>query len=153
VSRRADPALSQAAKSALTKIASVLPQDLRNALDGNSLFIGASGHAGNEVVDLAQIRTAIRSEHKIRMTYHDLKDQTTERTLWPIALGYFDHVQMLAGWCELRQEFRHFRTDRIRALTLTPQRYPRRRHVLLKEWHAADAMQQDRTDNKPGACC
>ncbi|MGH7038068.1 MAG: hypothetical protein ACREE1_08025 [Stellaceae bacterium] len=35
-----------------------------------------------------------------------------------------------------RQSFRHFRTDRIAALDPTGARYPRRRHVLIREWRA-----------------
>jgi len=134
VSERADLQLSKAAKGALAKIASVLPQDLRIALDTNSLMIGPGDQAGLESIDLSQIRRAIRIEHKITIHYRDLKENISARTVWPVALGYFDRARMLAAWCELRQEFRHFRTDRIAALTIQSERYPRRRHVLLKEW-------------------
>ena len=54
--------------------------------------------------------------------------------MWPIALGYFDRVQVLVAWCELRQDLRHFRTDRIDALASSGQRYPRRRAALLSDW-------------------
>ena len=50
------------------------------------------------------------------------------------------HVRMLVGWCELRQGFRHFRTDRIRSLTIEPQRYPRRRQALLKQWREVEGI-------------
>ncbi|SEB54602.1 Predicted DNA-binding transcriptional regulator YafY, contains an HTH and WYL domains [Pseudomonas saponiphila] len=145
VSERADLQLSSAAKGALSKIASVLPQDLRTSLDTNSLMVGKSNHAEIEAIDLSNIRKAIRIEHKIQIQYLDLKGSRSERTIWPVALGYFDHVRMLAGWCELRQEFRHFRTDRISALTISPGRYPRRRQVLLKEWREADIFQRHRS--------
>ena len=143
VSERTDLQLSDAAKGALAKIASVLPQDLRNALDTNSLMVGKSVQAEREVIDLSQIRKAIRTEHKITIQYHDLKGKISDRTIWPVALGYFDHARMLAGWCELRQGFRHFRTDRISALTIKPERFPRRRRVLLKEWRDVDVLQRN----------
>jgi len=142
VSERTDLLLSKAAKGALSKIASVLPQDLRIALDASSLMVGRGARAEEEAIDLSQVRKAIRVEHKITIRYHDLKGNESERTIWPVALGYFDQSRMLAGWCELRQEFRHFRTDRISALTVELQRYPRRRHILLKEWREADALQR-----------
>lgn len=145
VSERADLQLSSAAKGALSKIASVLPQDLRTSLDTNSLMVGKSDQAGIEAIDLSQIRKAIRIEHKARIEYLDLKGNCSERTIWPVALGYFDHVRMLAGWCELRQEFRHFKTDRISALEISTERYPRRRQVLLKEWREADVFQRHRS--------
>lgn len=144
VSERTDLQLSSAAKGALSKIASVLPQKLRIALDTNSLMIGKGEQNKTETIDLSQIRKAIRVEHKVLIKYLDLKGAGSERTIWPVALGYFDHARMLAGWCELRQEFRHFRTDRISALTVLPERYPRRRQILLEEWREVDLLQQHR---------
>ena len=49
----------------------------------------------------------------------------------------FDAVEVLAAWCELRRDFRHFRLDRISAATALPDRMPRRRRVLLADWRAA----------------
>jgi len=144
VSERADPQLSKAAKGALSKIASVLPQDLRITLDTNSLMIGPGDQSEQESIDLSQIRRAIRAEHKITIQYRDLKENISARTVWPVALGYFDRARMLAAWCELRQEFRHFRTDRIAALTIQSERYPRRRHVLLKEWREIKGIPSQR---------
>ena len=144
VSELTDVKLSDAARSALSKIAAVLPQDLRDTLHTSSLMVGKCDQAEKEAIDLSEIRKAIRTEHKIEIAYRDLKGNLSERIVWPIALGFFDHVRMLAGWCELRQEFRHFRTDRISAATIEPDRYPRRRQVLLKEWREADVLQQDR---------
>jgi len=149
VSERADLQLSKAAKGALSKIASVLPQELRNALDTNSLMVGTSDQSEKEVIDLSQIRGAIRTEHKITIQYHDLKGKISDRTIWPVALGYFDHSRVLAGWCELRQEFRHFRADRISTLTIEPERYPRRRRVLLKEWREVDILQRNQAQQRP----
>jgi predicted DNA-binding transcriptional regulator YafY len=58
----------------------------------------------------------------------------SERTVWPFALAFFQEVRVLAAWCELRQDFRHFRADRISAARMEERRYPRRRGALLKEW-------------------
>ena len=48
--------------------------------------------------------------------------------------------RMLAAWCEMRQDFRHFRTDRIATLTETAQRYPRRRRALMREWRTREGI-------------
>ncbi len=64
----------------------------------------------------------------------------TRRTIWPFALAFFDRVRVVVAWCELRQGFRHFRTDRITALTLEEARYPRRRRSLLQEWHQTEGI-------------
>lgn len=144
VSEHADLQLSRAAKEALSKIASVLPLDLRHTLDTNSLVVVRDEQAEADRIDLSQFRRAIRSEHKVLIKYLDLKGSSSERTIWPISLGYFDNVRMLAGWCELRQRFRHFRTDRIYALKEIPERYPRRRQALIKEWREVDILQRSR---------
>lgn len=140
VAKRTDKRLSEAANSALIKIACVLPENLRNALDDNALLVGPATHFSVELIDIAQIRHALRTEHKLTLCYCDLKGKESTRTIWPVALGYFDHVRMLVGWCELRQGFRHFRTDRIRSLTIEPQRYPRRRQALLKQWREVEGI-------------
>jgi predicted DNA-binding transcriptional regulator YafY len=92
--------------------------------------------------ELPAIRQAIRGEKKLDITYRDGAANETRRTVWPVALGFFDRVRVIVAWCELRQGFRHFRTDRIAALTATTTRYPRRRQALLKAWREAEGIPQ-----------
>jgi predicted DNA-binding transcriptional regulator YafY len=94
-------------------------------------------------VDLALVRQAIRLERKVILRYLDLHGVESIRTVWPFALGYFDHVRMLAAWCELRQDFRHFRADRIVAMDILSERYPQRRQVLLKSWREQNGIAAD----------
>lgn len=136
VAQRADGALGAAARDALAKIAAVLPDDLRRDLDDSALLVGPGPAIAADQVDLAVIRAAIRTERKLTLSYRDAQGEASDRVVWPVALGFFDRVRVLAAWCELRQDFRHFRTDRIAALTPGEARYPRRRQVLLKEWKA-----------------
>ncbi|QUY50465.1 YafY family transcriptional regulator [Serratia plymuthica] len=135
VARRGDTQLAGAANNALAKIADVLPATLRDELEANTLLVGPIDvvQVADETVVL--IRDAIRQERKLAVDYCDRDGSSSERTLWPFALGYFEQVRILAAWCELRQEFRHFRLDRIRLATPLAQRYPRGRRVLLKEWY------------------
>jgi predicted DNA-binding transcriptional regulator YafY len=90
--------------------------------------------------ELPTIRTAIRTERKLRITYSDEKANRTARTIWPIALGFFERMRVVAAWCETRRDYRHFRTDRILSLTLLERRYPRRRTDMLWEWHQRDCI-------------
>jgi predicted DNA-binding transcriptional regulator YafY len=89
---------------------------------------------------LSTLRLAIRDEQKLTLRYRDGQGRETARTVWPIALGFFDRARVLVAWCELRGELRHFRTDRITALDPSGQRYPRRRQVLLREWRDAEGI-------------
>ncbi len=50
---------------------------------------------------------------KLRLRYCSEAGEVTERAVWPVILGYAEMTGLLVAWCELRQDFRHFRTDRI----------------------------------------
>src|SRR5689334_10676970 len=126
VAQRTDASFEHAAMNALAKIAAVLPDDLRNNVEGIGL-VALPGRDAAERIDLAPIRAAIRTERMVVLDYADVKGQHTRRTVWPIALAFFERSRVLAGWCELRGDFRHFRIDRIIALQETGKRYPQRR--------------------------
>lgn len=137
VSQRGDPVLQEAAADLLAKVEAILPSELRQEMASSGLLIGpTSEDTPMPDRDLALIRKAIRNESKLSMCYLDSSDEETRRVVWPFALGFFDHALILAAWCELRQDYRHFRTDRVRSFTVTAERYPRSRRTLLQEWEA-----------------
>jgi predicted DNA-binding transcriptional regulator YafY len=140
VAERTDAALSRAARSALAKISAVLPSDLKAGLDTSGLLIGPGHTVATGDAELPLIRSAIRSEHKLRISYLDGGGRPSKRVVWPFALGFFDRVRIVVAWCELRDGFRHFRTDRIAGVQALDKRYPRRRQVLLKEWRASEGI-------------
>jgi predicted DNA-binding transcriptional regulator YafY len=131
--QRDDQRLSKAAANALTKIAAVLPPDLRQEIDSGTLYVVPSRQAPTSI-DPSLLRDAIRKEHKLRISYRDDSGQETERVIWPFVIGFFEQHKTVGAWCELRSDYRHFRIDRIAALVATGERSPRRRHALLKEW-------------------
>ncbi len=134
VAKRTDGALADAAANALAKIAAVLPSDLRTSLEASTLLIGPGDPLPPMIVDLTDIREAIRAERKLHLSYRDEAGRLSERVVWPFALGFFDRVRMILAWCELRDDFRSFRADRIEAMTVADTRYPRGRRTLLKAW-------------------
>ncbi|MDG4881070.1 YafY family protein [Mesorhizobium sp. WSM4884] len=141
VAKQPDTRLAAAAANALSKIAAVLPDDLREDLDATTLLVGP-GSVGVEAIDLGVVRQAIRNERKLGFLYRDADGAASERVVWPFALGFFEKVRVMVAWCEMRQDFRHFRTDRMSRLAVTDIRYPRRRQAMLKEWRT--------TLDKPG---
>ena len=68
------------------------------------------------------------------LAYRSEDGRETERTIWPIAVAYFDAQRLIVAWCELRQDFRTFRTDRMLGIAVRDEKYPTRRKVLLKRW-------------------
>ncbi len=134
VMARTDDSLAKAAHSLLSKVAAVLPAEVRTQLESSSLLVGPGPEQASEGIDLEALRRAIRQEHKIRLAYSDEQGNASERVIWPIGCGFFERVQVVIAWCELRGAFRHFRTDRIKDWQVLPQRYPRRRPALMKAW-------------------
>src|SRR5690606_36563236 len=113
-------------------IGAVLPGDLRDRLDDSGLLV-ARAEAVPVSIDLPMVREAIRREQKLHIRYVDVEGRETRRTIWPLALAFFERVRVMIAWCELRQDFRSFRTDRIGAIRPLDKRYPKRPQVLLKE--------------------
>ncbi len=133
VQQQGDASLAQAAASVLAKIATASPKDLRDQMANTSLWAPnwTEAIAGDSV---QLIRESIRHERKLLITYNDESGSATERTIWPIALAFIDEKRLLSAWCELREGFRHFRVDRISALTALEICYPIRRPELVKAW-------------------
>lgn len=143
---RADPRLSAAARTALAKIASVLPADVRNVLHMSTLLVGPAQDAAPDAVDMSELRQAIRRERKLSIRYRDQHESRTQRVIWPFALGYFERVRVLVAWCEVRNGFRHFRCDRIEAMEVLSTRYPQHRAALLKAWRVAEGIDQEKVE-------
>lgn len=110
LARTGDSVLQQAAQRVCGKI---------DALHGPADWLeivpwGApSDDSAPDCVSKALLRTAIREEQKLDILYRDENDIETRRIVRPLVLIYHLNCVMLAGWCELRATFRHFRADRI----------------------------------------
>ncbi len=97
-------------------------------------------------ISIATYREAIRAEQKIRITYQNSDDIRTDRIVRPVALIYHIECTMLAGWCELRNGLRHFRTDRIWACDLVDDHFCGQGEPLRAIW-----SEQNRWDASSGA--
>jgi predicted DNA-binding transcriptional regulator YafY len=134
VMRRGDPDLSRAAQDTVAKIGVMLPEKLRPSLFDAGLLAAARTPIFQDRIDVATLRSAIRDGRKIIITYRTEDTSETIRTIWPIAVSYFDAQRIIIAWCELRKDFRSFRTDRMQHLEPLKDKYPERRKVLLKRW-------------------
>lgn len=134
VAERADGRLKDAAMSAVARIGAVLPPDLKEEMDSSSLFVIPGAPFPADTVDPALLRKAIRTERRLILSYSDEAGTGSVRVVWPFALAFFDRVRLLLAWCELRQDFRSFRTDRIVAAEVQEGRYPARRQALMKTY-------------------
>lgn len=142
VERRADPHLARAAQDALAKITAVDPGPARQAADAPTVFIGPDKPLPGSAVGIGLFRDAVRQGLKVAIDYADADGRASRRTIWPIGLAFMEDVRFVIAWCELRQDFRHFRLDRIAQASLGD-RYPARRAVLLRRWQAEIAREEE----------
>lgn len=134
VARRGDSDLARAALDTVAKIGTVLPEKLRPFLYDAALLVPPKYQHAADKINVAQFRAAIRDGKKTAISYRAESGEETSRTIWPIAISYFDAQRLIIAWCELRKAFRSFRTDRMVAMDVLAAKYPERRKVLLKRW-------------------
>jgi predicted DNA-binding transcriptional regulator YafY len=135
VAARGDPALVRGATHLIQKIAAVVPASLRPITTDESLVYPAVGERTEDTIDMERVRESIRSRRKLSLQYRNEQGELSTRVIWPLAVAYFDAVRLIVAWCELKQAFRHFRTDRILASDFLNERIPISRRALLSQWH------------------
>jgi predicted DNA-binding transcriptional regulator YafY len=113
-----DPAMAAAADRILAKVDAVLPERLRPRLAASALFVPDFRVSEKVAETLGEARTAINSRRRMFIDYETGEGESSERIIWPLALSYWGRVWTLGGWCELRQDFRNFRLDRIKQLQI-----------------------------------
>jgi len=135
VSGQGDPALARAAQDLIAKIAEAIPETLRPYI-ADPVATVPMGHVERPAdgLDLALLRLQIRQGRKLAFAYVDANGRASRRVVWPVTLGFLETVRILAAWCELRQDFRHFRADRISAPEFLEARYPERPAALRVRW-------------------
>ena len=140
VDQRGDAVLKTAAASAVAKIGTVLSPQAQASLANPLTLPGPSPAIAEIGAPLDDLRAAIRAQTRLDIAYDDQQGRRTRRVVWPIQLAFMDRARVLAAWCELRADFRTFRTDRITSLAPLD-RYPGRRADLARRLRAhLDAM-------------
>jgi predicted DNA-binding transcriptional regulator YafY len=131
LARTGDTALQRAARRVSAKIEALAGTDgmLRVAPYGAPLDDPQLG-----CVSKGMLRDAIREERKLSLIYRDDQERETTRVVWPIAIVYHIHCTMLAAWCELRRNYRHFRTDRIYGCEPLEARFEGEGEALRARW-------------------
>ena len=131
---KGDRVLAAAARDLIAKITASVPEKLRPFIEEPSTGVPSGRGVAPDGLDLTQTRLWIRNGKKIRIRYRDEQGSASERVIWPTIIGYAETVRLLAAWCELRQGFRHFRTDRIVAATFLEERCGWRPPELRRRW-------------------
>jgi predicted DNA-binding transcriptional regulator YafY len=117
------PKLAKAAQAALDKIAAALPAEKRIAMDRTRLY-APTFHVDRELGKvLDTMREAIVARRRLAFGYKDEGGKPSERSVRPLGLYFWGRRWTLAAWCEMREDFRNFRLDRVSDVA-TGSRFP-----------------------------
>lgn len=108
-----DRKMAAEATRVIEKIECILPENLKHALQSQEILVPAF-HIFSDVAEiLPDIRSAIKIHRKIKLKYKRADGEISERIIWPLGLFFWGKVWTLVGWCEMRNDYRQFRIDRI----------------------------------------
>ncbi|KQT45372.1 transcriptional regulator [Methylobacterium sp. Leaf456] len=140
VRQMGDPALAQAAASVLAKVAATLPdraeQHLLHAVSRVRRFEARFPAMPDMEALMETIRGGCWREEALALHYADKDGTLSERTILPLSIVYLDSKMTLLAWCGLREAYRMFRLDRIRAVAATGTSFRPRRAMLLRGYLA-----------------
>jgi predicted DNA-binding transcriptional regulator YafY len=109
-------AMARAASEALAKISAVVPADIARAADRTAIYAFRMPDLDVTTRDrLDLLDNAIRDGIRLKLRYTDGSGAETARYVRPLGLVFWGKVWTLVAWCELRDDFRMFRVDRIAA--------------------------------------
>ncbi len=146
-----DPALSEAASAALRKLQGRLPPRQSHRLSHAVLAATRFARPPAPTIEVAELRQATWDERTIEFAYTDAKGDETRRQVDPLSIVYMDRSNVLLSWCHLRQDFRVFRLDRIRDMSVTDQSFRPNRVPMLRDVLArirAERQAQAREDER-----
>jgi predicted DNA-binding transcriptional regulator YafY len=118
-----DADLAAAVGSAMTKVEAVLPETLRRVLLETPFFSPALPGSSAMAGELALLRRAIGERRRVHFRYAREDGAESERDARPLGLYFWGRKWTLAAWCELRQDYRSFRPDRMHEVALTESRF------------------------------
>jgi predicted DNA-binding transcriptional regulator YafY len=114
-----DEALVLPARSALSKIEAVLPERLKSRSNRPLLFAPRTPAARTRSGALVSIRSALTEKRKLRLRYQNADGAESSRVVRPLGAFFWGASWTLAAWCELRNDFRNFRLDRMLEVEFT----------------------------------
>ena len=129
-----DPVLAEAAGNALSKLRASLPARMRSEFEHAVLYAKRFVKRPEIGIDIEALRGATREERVVEIAYRDQHGQDTERGVLPLAIVYLDQALVLLAWCNLREDYRTFRIDRIRQMAVRDDSFRPRRVRMLRDY-------------------
>lgn len=129
-----DPDIRRAARDVFRKIEAVVPKERRDLLQSVRHIVPEPVDTMEIKISMPQIREAIRKRQKIRADYVSLSGDRSTRTLCPMIVVFFQNIQLLVAWCELRNDYRNFRVDCFEQIETLPETFSRQNFENLEAY-------------------
>ena len=113
-----DPELASAVGRAMARIEAVLPEGLKPVLFDTALFAPGFPRSTAMAREVAVMRRAVSERRLLHFRYTREDGARSERSVRPLGLYFWGSKWTLAAWCELREDYRSFRPDRMEEVTL-----------------------------------
>ena len=130
--RTGDVGLQKSAESVLSKLEVASP--CIGTAQESAFFVSGFGAVPSAAVDLSKVRDAIRDHRKLCIEYRTNAADRMRRIIRPLAIAYYVKNTVIGAWCEKRDDYRHFRTDRIDTLTVLESRFDDPDGALVAGW-------------------
>ncbi|MEX0344516.1 MAG: helix-turn-helix transcriptional regulator [Rhizobiaceae bacterium] len=115
--------MARAAIEALVKIEAVLPDSEKARIERTEIHAPGSTMSDTDRERLDELERSVENRDRLVIAYTDLEGAASKRTIRPLGLWFWGKVWTLVGWCELRNDFRVFRLDRISEMTAIGERF------------------------------
>ncbi|MFT4976075.1 MAG: putative DNA-binding transcriptional regulator YafY [Myxococcota bacterium] len=136
-----DANMADAARSALMKIEAVLPRGLREVLIQTPIYAPTVHWAETATANMTLLREAIHARSKLQLSYVGGDGSASERVVCPVGLYFWGRTWSLAAWCELRDDWRSFRLDRVNSLSMLADRFDDVDGITAAAFHDSRAVE------------
>ncbi|MFL0809842.1 MAG: YafY family transcriptional regulator [Agarilytica sp.] len=130
-----DDQLCDSADKALQKIRATLPDKLLHDLNHRNTKFIVPDYMKKEKAKYADvIRKAIAAQRTLKLDYETEDKIASTRTVQPLGMIFWGAAWTLAAWCELRDDYRLFRLDRIKQCELSDTTFDITEEKSLKKY-------------------
>lgn len=138
-----DKHMAAEATRAIERIESILPEHLKSTLESIEMLV-PTFHIFSDVSEkMPWLRSAIKEQKKIEISYQRADGEYSDRIIWPLGLFFWGNVWTLVAWCELRNDYRQFRIDRMQKLKVLESGFLTAQNQTLKNYLLTVCDDQD----------
>jgi len=101
------------------KIEAVIPEGERNRIEETKIFAPTMELSDQDRSLIDILERAIETRDTLTFSYRDEKGKETHRNAQPLGLWFWGRKWTLVAWCEMRNDFRMFRIDRMNNVQVT----------------------------------